>query len=145
MEKMTFAVSAVSEGMVTTAAAGKHKIVIDADPEMGGRGMGSNPMETALAALAGCENITARIIAQEMKFDLRNIHFEIAAELDPQGIMGNPAIRTYFEKVEVKVVVETTESDDRIRTLQQAVEQRCPMYGLVRAANVAVTNHWARA
>lgn len=145
MEKMTFAVSATSEGMVTTAIARTYKLVIDADTEMGGREMGPNPMETALSALAGCENITARMIAQEMEFDLQGIDFEMTAELDPQGIMGNPAIRTYFEKVEAKVVLKTTESNDRIQALKRAVEQRCPMYGMVRAANVEMISHWVKA
>ena len=145
MEKMTFAVCTTSEGMATTAIAREYKVVIDADTEMGGKGMGPNPMETALSALAGCENITARIIAQEMEFDLQGIDFEITAELNPQGIMGNPDIRTYFEKVEAKAVLKTTESDDRIQALKRAVEQRCPMYGMVKAANVEMISHWVKA
>lgn len=145
MEKMTFAVSATCEGMVTTATAREHKVVIDADAQMGGKEMGPNPMETMLSALAACENITAHIIAQEMEFDLRGIDFEIAAELDPRGIMGDPNIRTYFEKVEVKAVLKTTESDDRIQALKQAVERRCPAYGMVKAANVEMIDHWVKA
>lgn len=145
MEKMTFAVSTTSEGMATTAIAREYKVVIDADTEMGGKGMGPNPMEIALSALAGCENITARIIAREMEFDLQGIDFEMSAELDPQGIMGNPDIRTYFEKVEAKAVLKTTESDDRIQMLKRAVEQRCPMYGMVKAANVEMISHWVKA
>jgi uncharacterized OsmC-like protein len=118
--------------------------MIDADAQMGGKGMGPNPMETVLSALAACENITAHVIAQEMEFDLRGIDFEIAAELDPRGIMGDPNIRTYFEKVEVKAVLKTTESDDRIQALKQAVERRCPAYGMLKAANVEMIDHWAK-
>ena len=80
-----------------------------------------------------------------MEFDLQGIDFEITAELNPQGIMGNPDIRTYFEKVEAKAVLKTTESDDRIQTLKRAVEQRCPMYGMVKAANVEMISHWVKA
>ncbi|MCD0497197.1 MULTISPECIES: OsmC family protein [Burkholderiales] len=145
MDKMTFAVSAKCEGTVTTATSSEHKLVIDADAEMGGKGMGPNPMETVLSALAACENITARLIAQEMEFDLQGIDFEITAELDPQGVMGDLNIRTYFEKVEVKAVLQTTESDDRIQALKQAVERRCPAYGMVKAANVEMIDLWVKA
>lgn len=145
MEKMTFAVTTTSDGMATTATAREHTVVIDADAQMGGKEMGPNPMETVLSALAACENISARIIAQEMEFDLRGIDFEIVAELDPQGIMGDPNIRTYFEKVKVKATLKTTESNDRIQALKQAVERRCPAYGMFKAANVEMIDHWVKA
>lgn len=145
MEKMTFSVSATCEGTVTSATAREQKIVIDADTAMGGKGMGPNPMETVLSALVACENITAQMIAQEMEFDLRGIDFEVTAELDPRGIKGDPSIRTYFEKVEVKAVLKTTESEDRIQALKQAVERRCPAYGMVKAANVEMIDHWVKA
>ncbi|WP_269494849.1 OsmC family protein [Castellaniella sp. S9] len=144
MEKMTFVVSATSEGMVTTATAREHKLMIDADAEMGGEGMGPNPMETVLSALAACESITAHIIAQEMEFDLQGIDFDITAQLDPRGVMGDPNIRVYFEKVEVKAALRTTESDDRIQALKQAVERRCPAYGMIKAANVEMIDHWVK-
>jgi uncharacterized OsmC-like protein len=144
MDKMTFTISTASEGMVTTATAREHKLVIDADAGMGGQEMGPNPMETLLSALAACENIVAGMIAQEMEFDLRGIDFEITAELDPQGLMGDPNIRAYFEKVEVKATLKTAEPDDRIQALKQAVEQRCPVYGLFKAANVEMIDHWVK-
>jgi len=118
--------------------------MIDADAEMGGEGMGPNPMETVLSALAACESITAHIIAQEMEFDLQGIDFDITAQLDPRGVMGDPNIRVYFEKVEVKAALRTTESDDRIQALKQAVERRCPAYGMIKAANVEMIDHWVK-
>lgn len=145
MEKMKFAVSATSEGTVTTASARGHALVIDADAGMGGKGMGANPMETMLSALAACESITAGIIAREMEFDLPGGDFEITAELDPQGIKGNPDVRTYFEKVEVKATLKTAESDDRLEELKQAVEQRCPAYGMFKAAKVEMIDNWVKA
>lgn len=145
MEKMAFAVTATSEGMVTTATAREHQVVIDADAQMGGQGTGPNPMETMLSALAACANIIARIIAREMEFDLQGIDFEIVADLDPQGIMGDPDVRPYFGKVEVKATLTTAEPDTRIQALKHAVEGRCPAYSMFKAANVEMIDDWVKA
>jgi uncharacterized OsmC-like protein len=58
--------------------------------------------------------------------------------------MGDPNIRAYFEKVEVKATLKTAESDDRIQALKQAVEQRCPVYSLFKAADVEMIDHWVK-
>lgn len=142
MDKMTFAVTATSEDVVTTATMRQHKVVIDADAEMGGRERGPNPMESMLAALAACENITAKVIAGETGFQLDGMTFEITAELDPQGIMGDPKVRTYFERVQLTATLKTTEPDGRVQALRQAVERRCPAYGLFKAANVEMIDRW---
>jgi len=142
MSKMKFIVRASGEGTTTAARVGKHKIVIDADTQMGGKDMGPNPLETLLSALAACENVTANAVAKEMKFDLQGITFKITGEFDPRGFMGDPNVRTYFEKVEVEATVKTTESEDRIKELQKAVEPRCPVYGIFKASNIQMVNNW---
>lgn len=145
MSKMKFTVSASGEGMITTTKVGNHKIVIDADAQMGGNDMGPNPLETLLSALAACENVTANAVAKEMKFDLQGITFKITGEFNPRGFMGDPNVRTYFEKVEVEATVRTTESEDRIKELQKAIEPRCPIYGMFKAANVQMIDNWVKA
>lgn len=144
MDKMMITINAVSEGMITTTKIGKHKLVIDAGAQMGGNDMGPNPLESLLSALAACENISAVNAAKEMNFDLQGIDFEITGELDPRGIMGDSNVRTYFEKVEIKAIVKTSESDDRLKELQKTVETLCPTYGLFKAANVEMIDRWIK-
>lgn len=144
MDKMTFMVAASGEGMATTSHIGSHRLVIDADAGIGGTGAGPNPMETILLALAACENITTRIVAGEMEFDLQKIDFEITAELDPQGVMGNPMVQAHFEKVEITVRLRTQETEDRIRVLKVAVEKRCPAYSMFKAANIEMIDRWIK-
>lgn len=145
MNKMKFMISASGDGATTTASARKHKIVIDADTQMGGKDIGLNPLETLLSALAACENVTANLVAKEMKFDLQDTNFKITGEFDPRGLRGDPNIRTYFEKIEIKATVKTTESEDRIKELQKTVETRCPAYGIFKAANVQMVDNWVKA
>lgn len=144
MDKMQFSVKATTEGMLTTVIAKDNLIDIDADAEMGGKGSATNPMETVLAALAACSNITARIVAQETNFQLDGISFNISAELDPRGVMGDPTITPHFEKIDIQTFLKTSEPQHRIKNLKSAVENRCPMYSLLIAAKVTLTDNWSK-
>ncbi|WP_280768346.1 OsmC family protein [Salipaludibacillus daqingensis] len=139
---MKFKVDAKTEGLTLHAKAGKHELVLDEGSQMGGKDQGPNPLQTSLAALASCENVTARIVAKEMKFDLKDIDFKITGEFDPKGFMGDPNIRPYFQTVKVDAEVETNESEDRIKELQKKVESRCPVYTMMAAANVNMVDSW---
>lgn len=140
MSKIEFMVRASGKGTATTANTGKHDIVIDASQETG-----PNPLETLLSTLAACENGTAHAVAEEMYFDLQGIAFKINGEVDSRGVMGDPNVRPYFEKVEIEAVVQTTESEERLNELQQVVESRCPLYGIFKAANVQMVDRWVKA
>ncbi|MBB5173010.1 OsmC family protein [Texcoconibacillus texcoconensis] len=145
MQKMKMAVKATNEGMKVNAKAGKHSLIIDEGSQMGGTDQGPNPMQTLLSALAACENVTAHAVAREINFDLQGLSFDVRGEFDPRGFMGDESVRTYFETVDVKVKVETSESEERIRELQELVEKRCPVYGTFKAANVTMNDEWTKA
>ncbi|OIJ12291.1 osmotically inducible protein C [Anaerobacillus arseniciselenatis] len=144
MNKMTLMVNAKTEGITVTAKAGKHEFIIDEGKQMGGQDLGPNPLQSVLGALAACENVTARFIAREMNFDLQDISFKIKGEFDPKGFMGDPSVRPYFETVTVEATVTTSESDDRIKEMQEKVEARCPVYTMLKAANVELNDTWTK-
>ncbi len=143
--KMTVLVNAKTEGITVTAKAGKHEIIIDEGAHMGGKDSGANPLQTVLAALAACENVTARIVARELNFDLQDLTFKIKGQFDPRGFMGDPSVRPYFEDVSVEAIVTTSETEDRVRELQEKVEARCPVYTMLKAANVQLNDQWLKA
>lgn len=145
MDKMKFVVNAETDGFALTAKAGKHELVLDESEQLGGNNTGPNPMQTALAALVSCENVTANMAAREMDFDLQKLTFSVSGEFDPRGFMGEPDVQPYFEEVVVNVKVETSEDDDRIKLLEEQVEARCPIYTLFKAAGVKLTNNWVKA
>ena len=119
----------------------KNEFIIDEGKQMGGQDLGPNPLQSVLGSLAACENVTARIAAREMNFNLEEISFEVKGTFDPRGFMGDPNIRPYFESVIVEAKVKTNESDERIKELQQKVESRCPVY----TANVEMNDTWTQA
>ncbi|WP_422163836.1 OsmC family protein [Halobacillus sp.] len=145
LAKMNEKISAVAKGMNTKSTARDHQIVIDEPAKMGGSDEGANPLETLLASLAGCENAVANFVAKEMEFDLQGIDFEINGELDSRGMMGEKGVRPYFQKVTVNATVHTSESEERVKELQETVDSRCPVYTTLEAADVELTPNWVKA
>ncbi|CQR47430.1 OsmC-like protein [Paraliobacillus sp. PM-2] len=142
--KINFLVNAEGNGIKTEAKTGKHTIIMDEAAQMGGTDAGPNPLQSLLAALTGCENVTAQMAAKQMGFDLQGISFRVKGILDPRGFMGDPSVTTYFEKVSVKAEVKTTETEERIKELQEVVESRCPVYNTLKAAGIELEDTWVK-
>ncbi|MDX8366336.1 OsmC family protein [Cytobacillus sp. IB215665] len=143
--KLNIIVNARSEGLTIKNKAGKHEFIIDEGKQMGGRDLGPNPLQAVLGALAACENVTARVVAREMNFDFKDMELKISGKFDPRGFMGSPHTRPYFEAVKVDVKIMTTEPEGRINELQHKVESRCPVYTMLKAAQVEMIDSWQKA
>lgn len=143
--KMMIRVSGESNGIQSVLKAGNHEITIDEDQHMGGNDSGPNPLQTLLGALAGCENVIAHTIAKEIDFDLQGIEFNVKGTLDPRGLMGDPNVKPYFEKVAIEAKVKTDESEERIQELHEKTDQRCPVFTTFKAAGIELEPNWAKA
>jgi putative redox protein len=143
--KSVVRVSGNSIGMQSVLTAGNHSITIDEPPHMGGQDTGPDPLSAFLGALAGCENVIANMVAKEINFNLEKIELEVKGILDPRGLMGNPEVKPYFEKVTVHVKVHTSESQERINELQAITDQRCPIFTTLKAAGIELEGHWTKA
>ncbi|PSL44406.1 putative OsmC-like protein [Salsuginibacillus halophilus] len=141
-QKMTFQAKGSSQNMQTTVTTGNHQVTIDEPPNMGGEDTGPDPLGNLLASLAGCENVIANMVAKEIDFELNGITFDVTAELDPRGLMGQADVRPYFQKAHVHAKVHTSEPQERIDELQQKTDARCPVYTTLEAAGVELTHTW---
>lgn len=144
MQKMKMKVQGVSEGLKSIVQAGKHEVVVDEAAQMGGNNEGPNPLQYMLTALTGCGNVVAHMVAEEMKFDLQDLTFDVSGDFDPRGFMGVPNVRTYFNTVTVNAKIKTTESEKRIEELRKKVETRCPVYGTFFAADIDMNGSWTK-
>jgi putative redox protein len=140
-----FNVEGKGNEMRTDAIAGKHSIAIDEPESFGGKDSAIDPLSAFLASLMACENVMAQIIAQEMKFDLTGISFNVEGNLDIRGLMGDLEKKPYFENVRVLAYVETSESQERISELQRMVDLRCPIFRTIKDAGIPIENHWIKA
>jgi putative redox protein len=140
--KLNYTVTTSASGISTSVEAKGHHYFLDEPTSVGGEDKGPTPLHAILGTLASCESITAFAAAKAMKILVEEITFEVNGELDPSGMKGDPEVKTYFEKVEMRVKVKTKESIDRINDLKHKVEERCPVYNLFKAADVKVIQHW---
>ncbi|WP_423190223.1 OsmC family protein [Alkalibacterium sp. f15] len=144
MAKKIERITATSKGMQTIADSKGHQIIIDEPKQMGGKDEGANPLGSFLASLAGCENAIANMAAAEMDFDLQGIEFDIRAEMNPEGMMGNKDVRPYFQSVKINARVKTSESEERLNELQRTVDSRCPIFTSLEAADVEMIPNWTK-
>ncbi|WP_213423718.1 OsmC family protein [Bhargavaea massiliensis] len=115
---------------------------VDEPERLGGTNMGPHPLEYFLGALSACTSIMVAYVAKEQSFNYEGLEYEASGTLDPRGFRGIEGVQTYFQSVELNIVVETGEDEDALERLKEAVEKRCPLYNLLKDAGVEVNSHW---
>ncbi|WP_226585576.1 OsmC family protein [Halobacillus litoralis] len=145
MSEHKVAITSKSEGMKSEVKAGKHELVIDEPRQMGGTDQGADPLAVMLGSLAGCETVVANMVAKEIEFDLQGISFDINGTLDMRGLMGTADVKPYFDTVNIKAEVETSESQERVEELQEITDQRCPVFTTLKAAGIELNVEWLKA
>jgi uncharacterized OsmC-like protein len=140
------ALSARNEGgMMTVIDVGEYGAIVTDEPEAhGGTGEGPTPLQTVVGALCGCESVTFNRTAAELGFSYRAIEFEAEFTIDIRGRLGNESVRPHFQTVRVQATVETDESEERLREVVEETERRCPVFNLLRDANVNLDMRWLR-
>lgn len=89
---------------------------------------GQNPVEYELAALTGCFNVVAHLVAQEMDIELHSLELEANGELNPSKFQGEETEeRAGFQQVSIDVEVESDADEEEIKKLFEQVEERCPV------------------
>jgi uncharacterized OsmC-like protein len=140
------AVSARNDGgMMAVTDTGEYGVLVTDEPEAhGGTGEGPSPLQTVIGALCGCEAVTFNRTAAEFAFAYRGIEFEAEFTIDIRGRLGNRAVRPHFQTVRLHAVVDTDESDERLREVVEETEARCPVFNLLNDAGVRLEMHWLR-
>lgn len=114
----------------------------DEPPTFGGQDSAPNPMEILLAALNGCLSVIVQVIAREKGIEVRGVRLHAEGDLDLRGAMGDPNVPAYFRNVRERVELVSSASPDEVRTLQEEVQRRCPVYTLLKSAGVDVQSEW---
>jgi uncharacterized OsmC-like protein len=140
------AISAKNDGSLRTEVdCGEFGILVTDEPvPHGGTGTGPSPLQAILGALCGCESVTFSRTAEEMGLDYRGIDFEAMYTIDIRGRMGERSVRPHFQTVRVQANVLTDASEELLREVVDETEARCPVFNLLRDANVKVEMLWVR-
>ncbi len=142
--QLTVNITGVSEGMKTEVKAKQFDFIIDEPPSFGGKDEGPDPLSVLLGSLISCKNVVINLVAKEVDFKLGGVSFVADGNLDLRGLMGDPSVRTYFETVSLKVVVDTEEPEEKLAELQEKAEARCPVFQTLSAAGVELKTEWLK-
>ena len=118
------------------------RLVLDEPVPHGGTGEGPTPLQAVLGALCGCEAVTFRRTATERDFTYDSLDFEAAFTIDIRGRQGDRSVRPHFQTVRVRAVVASDESETRFREVVEETEARCPVFNLLRDAQVDLRMEW---
>ncbi|ASJ03613.1 osmotically inducible protein C [Thermococcus profundus] len=86
-----------------------------------------SPLHYQLAALAGCLNIVATLVAKDMKISIEDLSVEIEGIFNPARFMGADEGRAGFKEVKAIIKVKTEADPGTLKRWLEEVEERCPI------------------
>ena len=137
-----FTATATSETATrTVVSARQFQIIIDEPKSLGGSDNGPNPVEYVLAALSGCLNVVAHVVASEMGFTLKKLTIEAEGDLDPARFMGKSVHeRAGYKEIRLKLKPDADADAKALEKWLNAVVDRCPVSdNLKNATPVSIT------
>ena len=91
-------------GMAFETQIGKHKVVVDADPDFGGNEKGPLPKPLVLNALTGCTGMDVVSLLNKMRVEFADFSIKIDAELTEE----HPK---YYNKIHLTYSIKANEAD----------------------------------
>lgn len=104
----------------------------DEPPILLGSDLGANPVEYALAALAGCltTSLVYHAAAQGIRIDEVESRYE--GDLDLQGFLGmNEAVRNGYKNIRVTFNVKGDAPPEKLRELVELAQKRSPVFDII--------------
>ncbi|MDZ4135680.1 MAG: hypothetical protein U1D06_08810, partial [Paracoccaceae bacterium] len=77
-------------------------------------------------------------------FSYSGIDFDAAFTIDIRGRLGVQGVVPHFQSIKVEARVTTIESEEALRHVVEVTEARCPVFNLIKDANVRVEMVWIR-
>jgi uncharacterized OsmC-like protein len=142
MANLKFTTTATSETATkTVVSARQFTIIIDEPKSLGGDDSGPNPVEYVLAAVSGCLNVVAHVVASELGFTLHGLTIVAEGDLDPARFMGKSfSERAGYKEIRVKLKPSTDADAETLEKWLRAVIDRCPVSdNLKNATPVSIT------
>ncbi|MEK7466906.1 MAG: OsmC family protein [Planctomycetota bacterium] len=118
-------VKAPKTGLRLDIEAGKHRLVADELPAIGGTDTGPSPYQLLLSALGACTAMTLRVYSERKKWPLEEVEVRLTQSkviLDPADPKSGQADRI------VREIRLTGPLDDEMRTRLMEVANKCPVH-----------------
>jgi putative redox protein len=110
-----------------------HQLRMDIPVDQGGNGSGFRPMQSLLAALAGCSSVDIISILKKQRQDLTNLKIEV------DGMREEGKEPSLWKQVEVKFLLEgNIEEAKAKRAVDLSVEKYCSVAETLRKAGAVI-------
>lgn len=112
---------------------GRAIMAAQAHQGVGGPGTGACSGDLLLAALAGCSQITAQLVAEAMGLSLRKLETYVEGDLDLRGTLGiDRDAPVGFTGIRLRMEVEGDVSPEQLASFQRKVERYCVVLSTLR-------------
>lgn len=100
---------------------------------VGGPGTGACSGDLLLAALAGCAQVTAQLVAEAMGLKTRSIEVHVEGDLDLRGTLGiDRSVPVGFTDIRIDFVVGADLSPEELESFHRKVERYCVVLQTLR-------------
>lgn len=129
MSDLKFGVNGTSENPTKfNVSTRQFKFIVDEPAVLGGTDHGANPVEYLLGALAGCLNVVAHVVANELALPLKGVTIDIEGNLNPSKFLGQSDVeRAGYKGIQVKITPDTDADESLVHKWLKTVESRCPV------------------
>ena len=104
----------------------------DEPPILLGTDKGANPVEYALAALAGCLTTSLVYYAAARGIELEEIESNFEGDLDLQGFLGmDETVRNGYENIRVTFKIKARAPEEKLQELVELAQKRSPVFDII--------------
>jgi putative redox protein len=143
-----FVVDAEGRGVAQTlTVGGEHPHVFHADtyPSFGGDDAHPSPLSYVLGALTSCNQVTGSIVAKDLGIALGSWTFHVQGDLDPSVIGAGAEGNANFDRVTLRLTLQTDADAEQFARLKAETERRCPVTQMVVRSGLEFTSEWTPA
>ena len=126
----------------TEATARDLTTVMDEPEERGGTNRGLTPVETLVAALAGCTNVITHRIAAAHGIPIMALRIDAEAILDRRGAALQEEIDLPIPELELRIQCRTTATDEQVQVLRNDLKKYCPVAKILRQSGTLIRENW---
>lgn len=124
-------VKAPKTGLRLDVEAGKHRLVADELPAIGGTDTGPSPYQLLLAALGACTAMTLRVYSARKKWPLEDV--EVKLSLSKVAVDAADPAKGQTDRI-VREIRLSGPLDDEMRTRLMEVANKCPVHKTLSAS-----------
>jgi uncharacterized OsmC-like protein len=135
------ALKATSQGSQAVMEVGPYTLSCDTLPAFGGTNQAPSPTAFFLGALAGCAVVFIRdTLSPQLEVEVSQVEATATCEYDLRGLLGFSGVVNDFQNVQINVVIQSPEPEEKVRELFETWKKRCPiLLGMLKSLPVVTT------